>query len=111
MVYGSESWGEGGESPAGPPRARVALLPESGPRAGVCSLLSPRSGAAARGGSLSGPGEARKDFTASKRQGPPPPALLGRGVAGRLAVLERGPGPALRLQEALHERQVVRVPP
>jgi len=45
MVYESESWGWR-ESPAGPPRARLALLPESGPRTGV--LLAPV--AAERGG-------------------------------------------------------------
>lgn len=47
MVYESESWGWR-ESPAGPPPpgARMALLPESGPRAGV--LLAPV--AAERGG-------------------------------------------------------------
>lgn len=104
MVYESESWGWR-ESPAGPPRARVALLPESGGRVPAsCWLLSPQSGGGRAEVASRGPGRRGQEFTASKRQGRPPPALLGRGVAGRPAVLEGGPGPALRPQEALHER-------
>lgn len=88
------------------PRSGVAPLPESGP----CSvLLAPVP--AEHGGSLSGrAGEDRNSQQANA--GPLPPASLGRGVAGRwLAVLEGGSGPALGLQKALHEGQVVWVPP
>lgn len=105
MVYESEWWGWR-ESPAGPPEPAWPCSLSPGRAPVSCSLLSPQSRAGQPRAEVASWGRGRRgrEFTASKRQGPPPPALLGRGVAGQPAVLEGGPGPALRLQEALHER-------
>lgn len=81
----------------------MALLPESGGACGV--LLAPVAEVASRAT------EARTGIHSKQMPGPAAPALLGQGVAGRPAILERGSGPALRLQEALHEGRVVWVPP
>lgn len=71
-----------------------------------CSLLSPQSTEVASGG------QGGKDRIHSKQTPGPAAACLAGPRGGRAAaVLEGDPTPARGLQEALHEGQVVRVPP
>lgn len=85
----------------------MAPLPESGAAASV--LLAPVH--AEHGGSLSGRGS--EDRNSQQANARACCCLLRWAEEGwaAAAVLERGSGPALRLQEALHEGQVVWVPP
>lgn len=82
----------------------LALLPESRPHRRPARSCRP-GGHPWRGGGLSA-WEARTGIHSSRRPGPPCPPRWAEGGSAA-TVLEGGPGPAPRLQQALHEGQVV----
>lgn len=94
-------------APAGPPEPAWPHSLSLGPLPASCLLLSTQSTEVASRG-----GEARTGTHSKQMPGPAAACFAGPRRAGRrAAVLERGSGLALRLQEALHEGQVVWVPP